>query len=282
MFHPSSPHRQQSYLPTLLAALLVFGTSADAVPLEQATVTRVENRVDYGTVRQGRSEKRRASVADIVRANNFLLTETESRAELEYSDGTVVRIGQNTVFSFEAATRTLTLSKGALIFYMPKGAGGGQIKTPSLTAAITGTVGKVSADTIAILEGEVTLVPSGRKVREGFFARSTAGGIIIEPFDLSRAMDGRLMTFNGPMPGFRRGLLAPRSSFDPQALTLDLSPLTNLEALERTQNHPNAIERFFPTPVEAPRIFEDPEPKHSPPPHRPPPPPPPPPTEEPR
>jgi hypothetical protein len=120
---------------------------------------------------------------------------------LKYDDGTIVRIGQNTIFSFEANTRTLNLKKGTFVFYMPKGKGGGTIKTPSLTAAITGTIGKVSNNIIAVVEGEVTLVPSGRKVPAGFFARLNADGTIdILPI-AGNPFDGVLMTFNGPLPG---------------------------------------------------------------------------------
>ena len=214
-----------------------------ATPFTRATVTRVENRVDRGEVRAGRTIRRPAAVADVIRDNNFLLTETESRAELEYEDGSVVRIGQNTVFSFDAATRRLTLEKGSLIFYIPSGSGGGQIKTPSLTAAITGTVGKVSTNTIAILEGEVRLIPSGRTVGEGMFARANPdGSISIRPFDRAREGQGELMKLGGrKMPGYR-GLVAAASP----GLALDLSQLNTLNTLEIGTNLPSSNAHFFP------------------------------------
>lgn len=173
-----------------------------ADPLNSATVTRVENQVSYGKVIGDKSESRPAVPNDVIKANNYLMSEIDSRAEMKYDDGTIVRIGQNTIFSFEANTRTLNLKKGTFVFYVPKGKGGGQIKTPSFTAAITGTVGKVSNNIIAVLEGEVTLLPSGRKVPAGFFARVNADGSIdILPFDVTKEFDGKLMTFNGPIPG---------------------------------------------------------------------------------
>lgn len=230
---------------TALLALAAFSLTllaAGAAPFNQATVTKVENRVEFGTVKGARSEKRLASVSDILRTHNFLLTETESRAELQYEDGSVVRIGQNTVFSFDAGSRTLTLDKGSLIFYIPKGSGGGQIKTPSLTAAITGTVGKVSVNSIAILEGQVRLLPSGRTVGAGYVGRVNANGSIsVRPFDMSRAGEGRLMALNGPMPGFKPHLI----SGGPQ-LTLDLSQLDMIRTLEIGTNLPGSITHFFP------------------------------------
>ncbi|MES2571066.1 MAG: FecR family protein [Verrucomicrobiota bacterium] len=230
-----------------MAALVAVGAfilstmaAQAAMPFNQATITKVENVVNYGEVKSGASSKRRAAVSDVVRANNFLLTEAQSRAELEYPDGSVVRIGQNTVFSFDASTRTLSLDKGSLIFYIPKGAGGGTIKTPSLTAAITGTVGKVAENMIAILEGVVTLQPSGREVKEGYFARRNPNGTItIAPFDPATAGDGRLMNFQGPMPGSNE-LVARRLRFA-------LPKVTQSDTLERTQNLPGAIELFNPS-----------------------------------
>lgn len=221
-----------------LAALALSTVTALAVvPFNQATVTKVENLVSYGEVKSGKTLKRRAAATDVVRANNFLLTETESRAELQYEDGSVVRIGQNTVFSFTADTRTLALEKGSFIFYVPKGSGGGTIKTPSLTAAITGTIGKVSGNMIAILEGVVTLKPSGRQVPAGYFAvRNADGTITIDRFDMSKAWEGKLMNFNGPMPGFEENqLLLPPPIPDP-----------HFDLLERSQNNPNSLLHFFP------------------------------------
>jgi hypothetical protein len=123
---------------------------------------------------------------------------------------------------------------------------------------------------IAILEGEVTLVPSGQIVRAGFFARRNPDGTItIARFDLASAMAGRLMTFAGPMPGFTPVAAGPR-------LGLDLRQLDVLETLQRTSNNPSAIEEFFPTPT--PGRTEDRErradssPRSDPPPPPPPPP----------
>jgi hypothetical protein len=224
-----------------VAALATVGPLCWAEPLNSATVSRVENLVSYGKVIGDKSETRPATPNDVIKANNFLMSETDSRAELKYDDGTLVRIGQNTIFSFDANTRTLNLKKGTFVFYMPKGKGGGTIKTPSFTAAITGTVGKVSANTIAILEGEITLVPSLRKVPAGFFARFNADGSVdILPFDLTKEFDGKLMTFNGPIPGLPD---------HPAGSLLDF--FTNVgqeDVFDRVNNVPSSVRHFNPTP----------------------------------
>jgi hypothetical protein len=211
-----------------------------ALPYSEAKVTRVQNKVSYGTQKSGQSDTRPAAVEDVVRSSNFLLSDTDSRAELQYPDGTIVRIGQNTVFSFEADSRTLNLTKGTFIFYVPKGQGGATIKTPSLTAAITGTVGKVSGDTIAIIEGSVKLIPSGQTVSAGQFARRNPDGTItVAYFKKGTELEGKLMTFNGPLPPFREDLLTG-------SLKPDLNALNTQETLERTANQPGALNNFFP------------------------------------
>ncbi|MEO8351061.1 MAG: FecR family protein [Chthoniobacteraceae bacterium] len=238
---------RSSALPAACALLTSLGTfvvgSARAVmPFTEAKVTRLQNKVEYGP---GRGVATRpARVADLVKADNYLLTETDSRAELQYPDGTLVRIGQNTVFTFEAESRTLTLEKGSLIFHIPKGSGGGTIRTASITAAITGTVGKVSPNLIAILEGEITLIPSGRKVPAGSFARANLdGSISILPFDVNLAGNGVLMNFNGPMPGYDEAVLLQQRD---TALGPNVPDLSIFNSLDRTQNSPSAIKKFFP------------------------------------
>ncbi len=210
-----------------------------ALPYSEATVTRLQNKVSYGEQKGGQSVTRPAAEQDVIRAHNFLLSENDSRAELQYPDGTIVRIGQNTVFSFEADSRTLSLTKGTFIFYVPKGQGGATIKTPSLTAAITGTVGKVSGDTIAIIEGSIKLIPSGRVVNAGQYARKNPdGSITIAYFKKGTEFDGKLMTFNGPLPPFREDLLT--------GLKPDLTPITTQNTLDRTVNYPGPLANFFP------------------------------------
>lgn len=233
----------------LVAAVAVALASASptfaAEPLASATVTRVENQVSYGKVIGAKSETRPAVANDVVKASNFLMSEAESRAELKYDDGTIVRIGQNTIFSFEANTRTLNLRKGTFVFYMPKGKGGGTIKTPTLTAAITGTVGKVSNNIIAVLEGEVTLLPSGRKVPAGFFARANPDGTIdILPIEPGTEFQGKLMTFNGPLYSL------PEKSFG--SLLDYFQKLGIQDSSDRVNNLPSGIFQFNPPNNEGP------------------------------
>ncbi len=270
MSHRKSP----AFLAASLLSLTLAGVAPAATPYTQATVTRTENKVSYGTVKGDRSETRPAEAQDVVKAMNFLLSDSDSRAELKYDDGTIVRIGQNTIFTFEANSRTLNLKKGTFVFFIPKGGGGGTIKTPSLTAAITGTVGKVSENIIAILEGEVVLKPSGEHVKAGQFARRNPDGTItIGTFDPMKMFDGKLMTFNGPLPGLPETMLG--------LPLLDMRDLGAIDSAERVLNSPSGIGHFFPevpkpktTPIPATPVPATPVPA-TPRPSTPPPPPPP-------
>lgn len=166
------------------------------LPFDSAVVTRVENRVSIGE--HGGTGERPASVHDIIKAESYLYTEEKSRAELEFPDHSIVRVGQNTVFSFDAASRTLSLEKGAMLFYVPPGSGGGNIKTPSLTAAITGTVAKVSENMIAVLSGELQ-TPWG-VVHAGEALWAYHGQVRIFKFNQTQARTGYLVAWGGPLP----------------------------------------------------------------------------------
>jgi FecR-like protein len=245
----------------LVTSLLAAGASFD-----KATVTKIEHSVLLGERQAEKSVTRPAVVRDVMQARNFLRSENASRAELEYPDGTVVRVGQNTVFSFDSGSRTLTLESGSLLFHIPKNSGGGTIKTASLTAAITGTAGKVSDNVIAIVEGEVKLIPGGQVVRAGEFARRNAdGSITVARFDRDKVLEGKLVFFNGLMPGFPEKALATsvEPAFPPQLLR-------DLEVQSRTQNLPGSINVYFPEPKvkkievkkdEPPRVIATPTPR---------------------
>lgn len=233
----SRPHRIALF--ALVATSLPGAFAETGVPYNQATVTRLQNKVIYGSSPD--VARRPAQSGDVIKASNYLLTDTDSRAELKYVDGSLVRIGQNTVFTFEADTRTLNLEHGSLVFYIPKGRGGGTIRTASLTASITGTIGKVADNMIAILEGEVTLVPSGQKVPAGSFARRNPdGSITVAPFDPSAALAGRLMEWGGPIAEFDLDWL----TLPPGNPVRDI--MRDIEVPDRMMNSPAAQELFNP------------------------------------
>ena len=118
----------------LLAALPVQGTGA--AQLEEARVSQVIRDVK---ILPKQAPARPARISDEVRDGSAVRTGVESRAELTFTDQTLARLGANTIFTFNEGTRNLELGGGAMLLRVPKNAGGAQINTAAVTAAITGT-----------------------------------------------------------------------------------------------------------------------------------------------
>lgn len=99
-------------------------------------------------------------------------TGDRSRAEMEFTDRSLVRLGANAVFSFRPGTRELRLDEGAMLLHVPKGVGGTtSIRTAGATAAIMGTTVIVSATRdggfrLVVLEGVAEVrYADGQRVR---------------------------------------------------------------------------------------------------------------------
>jgi hypothetical protein len=118
-------------VPFLLAAGLCQGE-----PLKSAQVTQAVN--DVKLFPSGASAKP-AQIGDNVNGSTSVQTGRRSRAELTFTDQTVTRLGQNSVFSFRSGGRDMELSQGTVLLQVPKETGGATIRTATVTAAITGT-----------------------------------------------------------------------------------------------------------------------------------------------
>lgn len=180
----------------------IAAVTASGSPFDSATITRVENTVTVGEVAEGKTSARRpAVVSAVVKANHFVHTGSQSRAELQFKDSSLVRVGQNSVFSFEAKSRTLSLEKGDMLFYVAPGQGSGTIKTPALTAAITGTLCKVAPDLVAVLRGTITVTVNGEKVKvpAGWAVKVFKRKAQLFQFDPNEANRGKLYSM-GPLP----------------------------------------------------------------------------------
>ena len=145
----------------LAAAVVVY-----AAPLNEATVTRVVNKVE---VIPAGATPQPADVGEIIRGRTGVRTGGNSRAQLTFADQTLARLGANTLFSFERGTRALDLENGSILLQVPKGAGGATIRSAPVTAAITGTTimmeyspGNPGTVKLICLEGTVRLGLAGR------------------------------------------------------------------------------------------------------------------------
>jgi len=120
----------------LLAASIIFSTTSHAAKFKSAEVTRVVNDVKILT---GTKTSRAASKGAVISGSTALRTGQKSRAELQFPDESIVRLGSNSVFSFLEGRREVELEKGTLLMQVPKSLGRTKVKTAAISAAITGT-----------------------------------------------------------------------------------------------------------------------------------------------
>lgn len=161
-------------LRTVVAAVLASAlcTSASLAALgENAKLTVAENKVSIG----GQPKAAGSTLA----AGETIVTGARSRAEVTLPDGTVVRIGQASSFSFDGTK--LVLSRGSALFHLTRK--NTTIATPALVR--TGQPGVVSVhaspsyNALFVLEGTDTvngtpLVAGTAWVREGGAPRTFA------------------------------------------------------------------------------------------------------------
>ena len=121
---------------TITASLATwFPGRLNAASTNEARVTRVKNQVQLADSRNAR----RASVNDTVHEEAIVRTGNGSRAELSFSDETVVRLAAHSAFGFSRGTRGLNLKGGAALVQAPKEANGATIHAGSVVAAVAGT-----------------------------------------------------------------------------------------------------------------------------------------------
>ena len=128
---------------TLCFGFLAAASASRAAAFKQSKVTQVVN--DVQIISAADQTKKSATVNDIFTMPDILRTGPSSRAELVAEDDTVTRVGANTIFSFDPASRTIDLQQGSLLFHSPHGKGGGTIHTGSATASVLGSTLIVSA-----------------------------------------------------------------------------------------------------------------------------------------
>ncbi len=202
-------HQQRLRQPLIALVLTALASaSLDAAQLKQARVSQVVRDVK---LLPEQAAPRRAQVNDDVREKTAVRTGVESRAELTFTDRTLARLGANTIFSFNEGTRNLELGGGAMLLRVPKNAGGAQINTAAITAAITGTTIMLEYHPNAYCKF-IVLEGTGRIFRKGHLGESVlvrAGQMLIvnpksttlpEPVDvdLSRLMKTSLLITGFP------------------------------------------------------------------------------------
>src|SRR5260370_7523991 len=120
----------------LLVCFLAAGPLSDGAPLRSARVSAVIRDV---RLLPSNAAPRPAAVNENVGLGTAVRTGTESRAELTFSDLTVTRLGENTIFSFNEAARELNVTKGAILLEVPSKAPPPKITPAGVPPAILAT-----------------------------------------------------------------------------------------------------------------------------------------------
>lgn len=142
-----------------LLSLLVFPAIASAGPLGAARVSVLKGmawRV------QGAKERTPVALGDAVAPNEGLVTGAgvETRAELSFTDGSLVRLGAETMVQLGAEDRGLELRAGRILVQSDRMLGGLGIHTATLRLQPQGTtylvtLGPDGGTDVAVLEGAV-------------------------------------------------------------------------------------------------------------------------------
>ena len=130
---------QFRFILTIAAVSLALGiwlpNKLSAEDLKEAKVTQVVQDVK---LLPSNASPRPATVNDNVRHGTAVKTGDQSRSELTFKDKTITRLGEKTIFSVGEGARTIDLGSGQFLLYVPKKAGGANVKMGPVSAAITG------------------------------------------------------------------------------------------------------------------------------------------------
>ena len=178
-----------------LCLCLAAVATSHAAAFKQSKVTQVVN--DVQIISAARQSQKSAAVNDVFTMPDILRTGPSSRAELVAEDATVTRVGANTIFSFDPASRTIDLKQGSLLFHSPHGKGGGTIHTGSATASVLGSTLIVTTTAsggfkVLVLEDEAEikfLNGLKQKLQPGQMTFVLPGGNAISPIIIFRLDD---------------------------------------------------------------------------------------------
>jgi FecR-like protein len=176
---------------TIIASLATWSPSRlDAASTNEARVTRVKNHVQLA---DSKNAARRASLNDIVHEETVVRTGNGSRAELGFSDETVVRLAAHTAFDFNRGTRGLNLKEGTVLVQAPKEANRATIHGGSVAAEVAGTTAMIEyyagVYKFLVLEGTARLYRPGHLgdsvlVRAGQMVFGNSEAALSDPVDV--------------------------------------------------------------------------------------------------
>src|SRR4029450_12275640 len=169
--------RLLAFITTTASLATSFAGQLNAASTNEARLTRVKNHVQLA---DSKNAARRVSVNDIVREETVVRTGNGSRAELGFSDETVVRLAAHTAFYFNRGTRGLNLKEGTVLVQAPKEANRATIHGGSVAAEVAGTTAMIEyyagVYKFLVLEGTARLYRPGH-LRDSVLVRAGRLGV---------------------------------------------------------------------------------------------------------
>jgi hypothetical protein len=164
-----------------LAAAMIALAAFGFIELKQSPRATSMGKINFFLGREGEVTIRHLNEArwvpvrfkmDVLKGDQ-IKTAAESRCEVKLNDGSILRIGENSVFDFaesnlSKSTRQVdaSLKRGRIWANVAKVFGGGhkfEVKSPTAVCAIRGTIYRMEADSttrVAVYEGKVDVGPS--------------------------------------------------------------------------------------------------------------------------
>jgi hypothetical protein len=145
------------------AIILTTAASAfsSAAPLGEARITQLANDVK---LLPKATPAHAAAINQTIPEGSVLRTGADSRTELTFSDGTLLRLAPNSLFRFDGK-RTVDLGGGALLLHVPRNSGTTVIETDLINVSTTGAT--VVVERLDLRES----APAGTSVSGGAAAR---------------------------------------------------------------------------------------------------------------
>jgi hypothetical protein len=132
----------------LIAAIAVhfwFSPVRAQAPVNRAQIYKLKNKVELS--RQNKNVWNVARIGDKIVPQDTLRTGANSRAELLFNEGTLVRTGANTVFRFPPGKRRFELAGGSALMMIRPELGQSNIVTPQANIVSRGTALFIQHDT---------------------------------------------------------------------------------------------------------------------------------------
>jgi hypothetical protein len=144
----------------LLGSFWLNPALAESV-LNRGEIYKIRNQVDLNQKNQ--PVWKRAKLGDVIVPQDSIRTGANSRAELVFNEGTLVRTASGTIFRFSPGQRNFELRSGAALIMIRPGQGQSSISTPEAKVVSQGTALFLQHDTNrnASLIGVLTNSPAG-------------------------------------------------------------------------------------------------------------------------